>query len=148
QGFTKSSGSLKFGKNLQAVSGITSSGAIGVNGNLLSQKDVKLKGAVGVEGNVVAENVEMGFTKWYSLRNLRIFSIRKHPYRVKGSIFAKNRVDVTRTLVSGDVKGFDVKIGRRSKVNGTIYFVNSIKIKRSAEISGEPIQVQQEELKL
>ena len=72
----------------------------------------------------------------------------RHLYKVGGSLFAKNSVDVKRTSVAGDVKGYDVYIGRRSEVGGKIYYVNSLRVKRSAKLTGEPIQINAEELKL
>ncbi len=148
QGFTKASGSLKIKSNLQAVSGLSTSGFLGVDGNVLSQKDVSILGGSILGGNLVAENIDVGTRRWYSFLSLTISSAFKHPYKIQGSVFGKNKVDLTKTLVEGNVKGFDVKIGRKTKVNGQIYFVNSIKVKRSAKLSSDPIRIKPEELKL
>ncbi len=148
QGFTKSSGSFKVGGNLQTNNGIKSSGSIGVGGNLLSQQDVTVEGAANVKGNLVGENVTLGLKGWKRWLSLRIGSIVKHPYKVGGNLFAKNIVDIRATSVAGDVKGYDVVIGRRSEVGGKVYFVNSLKVKRSVKLSEEPIRIKPEELKL
>jgi predicted acyltransferase (DUF342 family) len=147
QGFTKASGSLKVGKNLQSNEGLKASGSVGVGGNLLSQRDVTVRGAANVNGNLVGENVLLGFTGWRKWVNMRPFA-RKYLYKVGGSLFAKDKVDVRRISVSGDVKGYDVYIGRQSEVSGKIYFVNSLKIKRSVKLTGEPIQISAEELQM
>lgn len=146
QGFTKVSGSLKVGQNLQSNEGIKISGSTGVGGNLLSQRDVAVLGAAKVKGNLVGENVLLGFTGWKKWINLR--HRRRDLYEVGGSLFAKNNVDVRNTSVKGDIKGYDVYVGRRSEVSGTIYYVNSLRVKRSAKLTSEPIRIKPEELKL
>ena len=148
QGFAKSSGSFKVGKNLQTNNGLKSSGSIGVGGNLLSQKDVTVEGAANVKGNLVGENVTLGLKGWKRWLNLRIGGFVKYPYKIGGNLFAKNNVDIRATSVTGDVKGYDVIIGRRSEVGGKVYFVNSLKVKRRVILSEEPTQIKAEELKL
>ena len=148
QGFTKSSGSFKTDSNLQAVSGLKSLGYLGVGGNLLSQNNISILGGTKVNGNLVAENIETDPVRWYNFIWLWRFFSRKRPYKIGGNVFAKNGVNLGRTIVDGEVKGYNVKIGRRSEVGGQIYFVNSVKIRRSAKISSEPIQIKPDELKL
>ena len=148
QGFTKSTGSLEVNSNLQAVSGLSSLGFLGIDGNLLSQRNISIFGGSKVSGNMVAENIDVGSSRWYSFLKMQLFRPFRHPYEIKGNVFAKNKVNLTKTIIDGDVKGFDVKIGRKTEVGGQVFFVNSIKVKRTARLSNNPIQVKPEELKL
>ncbi|MEE9410024.1 MAG: polymer-forming cytoskeletal protein, partial [Candidatus Heimdallarchaeota archaeon] len=146
QGLLKSSGSFNAGDNVQAVQGLKTSGSARIDGNVLSQRSITIEGSSAIAGNVVAEDVNIGFSRWW--KNLRIFSIRERPYSVSGSIFAKNNVNIKRTFVKSDVKGLNVAIRKRSKVEGTVYYVDSIRISRSAELANEPIRIKAEELSL
>ena len=144
QGFLKTSGSFRGGDTVQAIQGMKTSGSANVDGSVLSQKSVTMIGSSKIGGDVVAEDVAIGYSKWWKVITLR--PRRKLPYKISGSVVAKNDINIKDTEVRGDVKGRNVAIRRRSKVEGNIYFVDSIKIRRSAKIANAPVKIKAEEL--
>jgi len=136
QGSLVASGTFIGGNFVRGEQGITLSGSSDINGNLSSEKSININGSTEIEGNVVAEDVIIG--------NLE--KIRKQHYRIHGSIFAKNDVNVIRTQVERDIKGRNVKIGRGSEIFGNVYYVENIEIDEKAKLANEPIQIKLEEL--
>ena len=78
------------------------------------------------------------FDKWKKLK----------PSVVEGNIFATGEVYLGNTRADGDVKGLIVEIGPYSKVEGTIYYVESINVSNRSKIENEPVQIRREDLKL
>jgi cytoskeletal protein CcmA (bactofilin family) len=72
------------------------------------------------------------------------FSVKKsskHPNKVYGNIFASNDVEIINTFVQGDVRGRNVKIGKRTEISGKVYFIDTIKIDPKVTLTHEPIQI-------
>ena len=136
QGSLIASGSFKAGHFVRGEQGIDFSGSSEINGNLSSEKDVKINGSTYIEGNVVGENVAFGSPD----------KIKKQHYRIRGSIHAKNIIDIVRTHVNGDIKGKDITLGRGTEILGNVYYVNNITIDKKAKIANEPIQINLDEL--
>ncbi len=137
QGALVASGSFKAGHFVTVDEGIELSGSSNINGNLSAQKTIKIDGSTKIEGNAVGENILFGASEG---------SRKKQHYRIHGSILAKNTVDITRTLVGGDIKGKDVTIGRGSEIYGNVYYVDKIEIDKKAKLAIEPVQITLEEL--
>lgn len=141
KGELSSSGSLRVDDRVEAVQGVRSSGSIHIQGELISQKTIDIEGSISSGGDIKGENVFFGT---HLVRAKRIF---KHPFKVNGSIFATNRVDITGANVAGDVKGREVRIGRGTEVLGTVYYVDTIEIHKQATVLNKPIQIALEELR-
>lgn len=136
EGKYSKSGTLKTGKQLEALEGVKISGLTNIQGNLMSKKEVILRGNTTVEGNIKAEDVFIG-------RPIDRRPI-KHPYKVHGNIVADNEVNIKKTFVAGDVKGRDVTIGHGTEVVGAVYYINSIEISSRVTLAKQPIQIKDE----
>jgi len=137
QGSLIASGSFEVGHFLRGEQGIELSGSSEINGNLSSQKYVKIDGYTFIEGNVIAEDVLFGVSE-----NVK----KKEHYKVHGSILAKNKVDVTKTHVKGDIKGRDIKIGKGSEILGNVYYIDKIELEKKIKLANEPTQIKLNEL--
>ena len=137
QGALVASGSFKAGHFVTVDEGIELSGSSDINGNLSAQKTLKIDGTAKIEGNAVAENILLGATEPTKKKQL---------YRIHGSVLGKNTVDVIRTLVGGDIKGKDVKIGRGSEIYGNVYYVDKIEVDKKAKLANKPVQITLEDL--
>ena len=129
--FTKS-GSLNAGKQVEALEGVKISGSTKIQGNLLSKRDVDICGSTTVEGNIKADNVFIGL-----LVELRPWQ----PYKVFGNIVADNEVNIKKTYVAGDVKGYDVKIDYGTEIKGEVYYINSIEVSPRATLANKPKRI-------
>jgi cytoskeletal protein CcmA (bactofilin family) len=129
------SGSLKAGDQVEAIAGARISGSTTIQGSLMSKKDVVIKGASTIEGNIKADSIFIGMDVDY-LRPWR-------PYKIRGNVIADNEVDIKKTIVKGDVKGRDVKIGFGSEVKGAVYYVDSIEISSKATLAKKPVQIKE-----
>ncbi|UCD00649.1 MAG: hypothetical protein JSV23_07090 [Promethearchaeota archaeon] len=136
QGTLIASGKFKGGNFVRSDQGINFSGSSEINGNLSSEKGININGSTHIEGNVVAEDIIIGVPE----------KIKKQHYKIHGSIFAKNNVDVIRSHIDGDIKGKNVKIGRGSEILGNVYYVEKIEINEKTKLSNEPIQIELDEL--
>ncbi len=142
EGKIGASGSFKCGNNLQADQGASFSGSSITKGNLLSQGTVGANGKIVVEGNLVGADVFIN-------KNVLTHKLkRKRSSSVEGTVFATDEVDISNTVVEQDVKGKNVTIGAFSEVKGTVYYVNKIDIHKKAILTNEPVQIQEEQLKL
>ncbi|MFW9877364.1 MAG: hypothetical protein ACFFG0_30105 [Candidatus Thorarchaeota archaeon] len=139
-GTLSSSGSLRLGNKAEALQGVRSSGSFHIQGELLSHKIIEIEGTLTAENDIKGEDVFFGTTL---VRARKIF---KHPFRIFGSILAKNRIDITGARVEQDVKGRHVIIGRGTEVLGTVYYVETIEVHKQANLSNEPIQIKVEDL--
>ncbi|MFX1601211.1 MAG: hypothetical protein ACFFB6_11500 [Promethearchaeota archaeon] len=137
QGSLIASGSFKAGHFVRGEQGIRLSGSSDINGNLSSQKSINIDGSTYIEGNVVGEDVLFGVSE-----NIR----KRQHYKIHGSILAKNKVDIIRTDVEGDIKARDITIGKGSEVIGNVYFVDKIEVDKKAKLNNEPIQISVDEL--
>ena len=137
QGSLIASGSFKVGHFVRGEQGIQLSGSSDINGNLSSEKSIRIDGSTYIEGNVVGEEVLFGVSE-----NIR----KRQHYKIHGSILAKNKVDVIRTHVKGDIKGKDVTIGKGSEILGTIYYVDKIEVDKKVKLANEPTQIKLDEL--
>ncbi|MFW9828756.1 MAG: hypothetical protein ACFFEY_14280 [Candidatus Thorarchaeota archaeon] len=137
QGELIASGSFEAGHFVRGEQGIQLSGSSEINGNLSSAKVVRIDGSTYIEGNVVGEEVLFGVSETVK---------KKQHYRVHGSILAKNKINIVRTHVDGDVKGRDIKIGRGSQVIGNVYYVKNIEVDKKVKLNNEPLQIKEDEL--
>ncbi|MFX1430951.1 MAG: hypothetical protein ACFFCY_12385 [Promethearchaeota archaeon] len=137
QGNLIASGSFETGHFVRAEQGIQLSGSSEINGNLSSDKSIRIDGSTYIEGNVVAEEVMFGASE-----NIK----KKQHYKIHGSILAKNKVDIIKTHVEGDIKGKDIKIGKGSEVLGNVYYVDKIEVDKKVKLANEPTQIKLEEL--
>ena len=58
-----------------------------------------------------------------------------------GNIFAADDLELINTFVKGDVRGRNVKIGRKTEIMGKIYYIDTIDVDLKATISHNPIQI-------
>jgi len=144
KGRISASGSFSSGSLTQAERGVKFSGSSKIHGSLLSQGLVEIAGRTVVEGDLVGEDVLINKGKhahshrWKKLK----------PSVIDGNVFGTNEVYLGNTSVEGDVKGLRVELGPYSKVEGTIYYVESIEISNKSRIENEPVQIKREDLKL
>jgi cytoskeletal protein CcmA (bactofilin family) len=137
QGTLVASGSFEAGHFVRGEQGIQLSGSSEINGNLSSTKPIRIDGSTYIEGNVVGEDILFGVSK-----NIK----KRQHYRVHGSILAKNKVNIIRTHVDGDIKGKEIIIGKGSEVLGNVYYVDSIDLDKKVKLNNEPIQIKIDEL--
>ena len=135
-GSFKSGGGLKTGSNLKIF------GATTIGSDVISQGNVKIKGGANVSGNISANNVILGKNRWWNIFGVR--HGRDRPYKVSGTILGNDIVDLRGTIVNEDVKGRRVRIRRYSKIEGQVYYVDSIRVHRKAKLKKEPIQIEEE----
>lgn len=135
-----SSGSFRAGNKVEALQGIRFSGSASVQGGLYSQKNIDIGGSTIINGNITGENVLIG------KRLVRAKKMLKQPFKVYGNILATSTVDITGTLVDGDVKGRDVRIGQGTEILGAVYYVDNIEIHQKATLTNAPIQISAEDL--
>ncbi len=144
QGRISAAGSFTSGDQTQAERGIKFSGSSKIYGSLLSQGLVDIAGRVQVEGDLVGEDVLINKGrhafghKWKKLK----------PSIIEGNVFGTGEIFLGNTRVDGDVKGLRVEVGPYSKVEGTIYYVESIEVSNSSKIENEPVKIRREDLKL
>ena len=135
-GSFKSGGSLKTGSNLKIF------GSTSIGSDVVSQGNVKIKGSARVSGNISANNVFLGKIKWWNVFGIK--HGRDRPYKVSGTILGNNTVDIRGSAINEDVKGRRVRIRKYSKVEGQVYYVDSIRVHRKAKLNKEPIQLREE----
>ncbi|MFW9936581.1 MAG: hypothetical protein ACFFD5_02975 [Candidatus Thorarchaeota archaeon] len=144
QGTLRTSGSFRVNNNVIVSLGFISTGSSTIKGDLISDKVISLDGSARIYGDIKAEDVLIDTKYQWSLK--KILSAKKHPYRIRGSIYAKNKVEISRALVNKDIKGRDIKIGERSDVKGIIYYVDSLDIHKRAFLRNKAIKIKLEEL--
>ena len=136
KGAIESSGSLRVGNQVEALRGMRFSGSSKVDGGLNSEETIEIDGSTTVRGNITGNNVFIGTHTYFS--GIKII---KHAYKVFGNIFSTNDVEIINTFVQGDVKGRNVKIGKRTEITGKVYYVDTIEISAKATLTHEPIQI-------
>ena len=136
KGVLEHSGSLRVGNKVEALQGMRFSGSTKVDDGLNSEGTIEINGSITVRGDITGNNVFIGTQTSFDLKK-RV----KHPYKVFGNIFSTNDVEIINTFVQGDVKGRNVKIGRRTEITGKVYYVDTIEINARATLTHEPIQI-------
>ena len=136
KGKLESSGSLRVGNGVEALKGVKFSGSSRVDGGLNSEEDIEIDGSTTIRGDIKANNVFFGTNAPLSGRRGV-----KHPYKVFGKIFAEKELELINTFVEGDVRGRDVKIGRKTEVTRKVYYIDSIEIDPKATLAHKPIQI-------
>jgi len=136
KGVLESSGSLRVGNKVEALQGMRFSGSTKVDDGLNSEGTIEINGSITVRGDITGNNVFIGTQTSFDLKR-----IVKHLYKVFGNIFSTNDVEIINTFVQGDVKGRNVKIGRRTEITGKVYYVDTIEINARATLTHEPIQI-------
>ncbi|MFW9948799.1 MAG: hypothetical protein ACFFKA_01580 [Candidatus Thorarchaeota archaeon] len=144
KGMLKISGSFHAGEKVTALTGIKSVGYARISGDLISERGIILEGSARVSGNIEAEEVLIG-TTWLSFGK-RIFGKKSETYKIRGNIRGRDRVEIFRTRVNGNIIGRNVKINKNSDVKGTIYYVENIEIHPKARVLTTPVQIKEEEL--
>ncbi|MFX1498904.1 MAG: hypothetical protein ACFFBH_15370 [Promethearchaeota archaeon] len=140
KGELENSGSLRVGNNLEAVQGIRISGSTHVKGGLKSKSLIKITGSSTIHGDVNGFDVSLG------RKGLTKRSMYKHPNKVYGSVYGRDKINLINSLVEKDVKGRNVYIGPKTEVLGTVYYVDSIEVDDNAVLNNEPVQIKEEEL--
>jgi len=136
KGELSNSGSLRVGNKVEVLQGVRLSGSTKIAGSLSSQETIEIEGSTTIQGDINGNNV------FIEVQNhLVIRKVDKPLCIVNGSIFGTNNVDITHTLVDGDVKGRNVKIGKRTKVLGKVYCIDNIEVHVKATLAHEPIQI-------
>ncbi|MBA7559529.1 hypothetical protein ES708_01144 [subsurface metagenome] len=136
KGVLENSGSLRVGNKVEALQGMRFSGSTKVDDELNSEGTIEINGSITVRGDITGNNVFIGTQTSFDLKR-----IVKHLYKVFGNIFSTNDVEIINTFVQGDVKGRNVKIGRRTEITGKVYYVDTIEINARATLTHEPIQI-------
>lgn len=142
-GFLKCSGSLNCGNQVKANDGIHLSGGAHIGGDLISSNRISISGIFEIGGSVEGNDISLNMTS--GLFAKKFFNRKKST--VGGSIAGLNRVEIDYTIVNGDISGYNVILGPRSVIHGNIYYVNDIQVDEKAEISTQPIQIPESELK-
>jgi cytoskeletal protein CcmA (bactofilin family) len=134
-GFIKASGPVK-GKG-----GVKISGRGKVDGNLYSDNEVKIKGLMKVDGHVIAERVLVKAPHMFQ----RLFRSLWRS-QVDGDVVGSELVDIDNIHVDGKVRGRVVKIGRNSKIEGTVEYVDDLQIAEDAVLEEQPVKISAEAL--
>lgn len=136
KGALENSGSLRVGNRIEATQGIRLSGSSRVGGGLNSEEIIEINGSTTVKGSIKANSVFIGTQTHFGGKR-----VKKHPFKVYGDIFATNDLDLINTFVEGDVRGRDVKIGRKTEIIGKVYYIDSIEVDEKANLAHKPIQI-------
>jgi len=144
QGALSASGSFRVGSKVTASLDIVLSGSSRIAGDLSSEAAITLDGSARIYGNIQAEDVYIDTRYQWKLK--RVFSAKKYPYKIHGTINVKNKVDISRTRVYEDVKGREVHIGERSDIRGIVYYVDTLKVHKKATLHNKPIKIKDGEL--
>lgn len=144
QGALSASGSFRVGSKVNVSLDIVLSGSSRIAGDLLSEAAITLDGTARIYGDIQAEDVYIDTRYQWKLK--RIFSAKKYPYKIHGTIHAKNEVVISRTRVYEDVKGRDVNIGERSDIKGIVYYVDKLEVHKKATLHNKPIKIKDGEL--
>ena len=111
-------------------------GSTRVDGGLNSEEIIEIDGSTTVKGSIKANNVFIGTQTHFGGKR-----VVKHPYKVFGSIFAMNELELINTFVEGDVRGRNVKMGRKTEIIGKVYYIDNIEIDPKAILAHKPIQI-------
>jgi cytoskeletal protein CcmA (bactofilin family) len=107
-----------------------------VDGGLNSDETIEIDGSTTIRGDIKAKNVLFGTNA--PLRGKRG---NKHPYKVFGKIFAEYDLVLINTFIEGDVRGRNVKIGRKTEVIGHVYYIDTVDVDPKATLDHVPIQI-------
>ncbi|MBN2154686.1 MAG: zinc-ribbon domain-containing protein [Candidatus Lokiarchaeota archaeon] len=135
-GLIKVSGSMKVQGSVNGKKGVWVSGRSKTEGSLYSDADVVIKGLVKVEGNVIAEHV-----KFKVPNDVQRLFRRLWCSHVEGNILGRELVDIENIHVGGHVRGRVVKIGKNSKIDGKIQYVDEIFIAEDVKLEKRPIRI-------
>jgi predicted acyltransferase (DUF342 family) len=154
----KISGSTKIGEDLTVNGILIVSGSLGVHNvrvrdyinsygsmvvldNIKSDKIVDISGKLNCGGNISGESVLIDYK-----RKIKRFIFSKFPYSVGGSVYARDLVNIDRTIIHGDIKAQNIIIGQHTQVDGTIYYVEDCIIHDKANIKNKPVKINLEDL--
>jgi cytoskeletal protein CcmA (bactofilin family) len=135
------SGSLKADGNIYGKGGIRVYGSGRSDGDMFSENDIEVKGSVKVDGDVRANKVTFNAPVVFK-RLLR----KRARSQVDGEIIGQELVDIENIHVDGNVRGRVVKIGRNSKIEGTVEYVDDLQVAEDAELENQPVKVSAEAL--
>jgi len=136
KGVLENSGSLRVGNGVDAIQGIRFSGSSRVDGELNSEETIEINGSTTVKGSVKAKKVFIGTQTHFGGKK-----VTKHPYKVFGNIFATDDLEIINTFVEKDVRGRNVKIGKKTEILGKVYYIDNIEVDPKAVLAHEPIQI-------
>ena len=135
KGTLENSGSLRVGNGVEALQGVRFSGSSRVDGGLNSEGIVEIDGSTTVKGSIKAKKVVIGAQTHFGKK------VTKHPYKVFGNIFATDDLELINTFVEKDVRGRNVKIGRKTEIVGNVYYIDTIEVDAKAVLAHEPIRI-------
>ncbi len=130
------SGSMKSDGNIYGRGGIRVYGSGKADGDLYSEKEIEVKGSIKVDGDVKANKVKFKAPVVFK-RLLR----RRARSQVDGEIVGQELVDIENIHVDGNVRGRVVKIGRNSKIEGTIEYVDDLQVAEDADLENQPVKI-------
>ena len=130
------SGSMKSEGNLYGKGGVRVYGSGKTDGDMVSENDIEVKGSVKVDGDVRANKVKFKAPVVFK-RLLR----RRERSQVDGEIVGQELVDIENIKVDGNVRGRVVKIGRNSKIEGSVEYVDDIEIAEDAILESQPVRI-------
>ena len=136
KGIMENSGSLRVKNGIEALQGVRFSGSSKVDGGLNSEGIIEIDGSTTLKGDIKAKIVLIGTLTHFGGRK-----VKKHPYKVFGNIFATDDLELINTFVEKDVRGRNVKIGRRTEIAGNVYYIDTIEMDPKATLAHEPIQI-------
>jgi len=136
KGTLENSGSLRVGNGVEALKGIRFSGSSRVDGELNSEENIEIDGSTTVKGSIKAKNVFFGINTRFSGKK-----VVRHPFKVFGNIFAGKNLELINTFVEGDVRGRNVRIGKKTEIMGKVYYIDTIEVDPKATLAHEPVQI-------
>lgn len=130
------SGSMRSDGNMYGKGGIRVYGSGKADGNMFSEKEIEVKGSVIVDGDVRANKVKFK-TPGVFKRLLR----RRGRSQIDGEVVGQELVDIENIQVDGNVRGRVVKIGRNSRIEGTVEYVDDLQIAEDAVLENQPVKI-------
>ncbi|TFG18854.1 MAG: zinc-ribbon domain-containing protein [Promethearchaeota archaeon] len=135
------SGSMQSDGNIYGKGGIRVYGSGKSDGDMFSENDIEVKGSVKVDGDVRANKVKFAAPVVFK-RLLR----KRARSQVDGDIIGQESVEIENIHVDGNVRGRVVIIGRNSKIEGTIEYVDDLQVAEDAVLENQPVKVSAETL--
>ena len=130
------SGSMKSEGNIFGKGGIRVYGSGKSDGDMFSENEIEVKGSVRVDGDVRGNKVKFKAPVVFK-RLLR----RRARSQVDGDISGQELVDIENIHVDGNVRGRVVKIGRNSKIEGIVEYVDDLQLADDVVMENQPVKI-------
>lgn len=150
-GTLRSSGTFK-ASYINVEGGFWGRGTVKISNDITSQNIIDLGGEARIGGSITAKKVLFDYgAKFRRLRYWTVVIFQfikrvKYAYRVNGNIITRESVEIDRSLIEGDIKSRNIKLGRFTKVNGTIYYAENCEVHKRVKLAREPVKIKLEEL--